>query len=354
MGTSLFNITNVTPGVALASATTGRYQARLDELTRMAWCTLSGRTCQVCVFPRLSIPRTSVSGDTTYVGSLIFGDDGGIRFYLHPTNDSHGFSSSGPQLTDLAEENLGMAVRLVYGDTLNANHHTTYKWEVFELVDSDTNEPYLFTAQSVTAAGDTNNSALRSATDGAAYIEFLLVDRTHDLINFDTLETVDAPEAPTAPTLTAQTTSITVTLSADPTSDETIDSRDLQWKRTADPDTSYTVVDSITSPHTIASLAAETEYEVQWRAVSSAGDGAWSASRTITTPAVESTYTIGDTLRLDSIADLDSIFDRFYTGSSSGRWAVDTALDQLGVAGLDREQIHLVRMFTLRQVVVEI
>ena len=251
---------------------------------------------------------------------------------------------------------------------------------------------------------------LRSNVNNATTVQLLLFDSTNPLIDAANLTTIDAPLAPTAPTLTALPTSITATLSADPTSDATIDSRDLQWKRTADPDTSYTVVDSITSPHTIASLAAGTEYEVQWRAVSAAGDGAWSASRTITTPAVdliptaptipdqtatvgtafsytlplatggdapvtasadtlpagltltngvisgtptsagstsvtiaytdadgdsdtasfdfvvaaaESTYTIGDTLRLDSIADLDSIFDRFYTGSSSGRWAVD-------------------------------
>ena len=43
----------------------------------------------------------------------------------------------------------------------------------------------------------------------------------------------------------------------------------------------------VTSPHTISSLVAETEYEVQWRAVSSAGDGEWSPSGTITTAAVD-------------------------------------------------------------------
>ena len=49
----------------------------------------------------------------------------------------------------------------------------------------------------------------------------------------------------------------------------------------------WTEVIGVTSPHTISSLVAETEYEVQWRAVSSAGDGEWSPSATITTAAVD-------------------------------------------------------------------
>ena len=95
----------------------------------------------------------------------------------------------------------------------------------------------------------------------------------------------EVPEAPTAPTLTALTTSIEVTLSSDPTSDATISSRDIQWKTTAG--STWTEVTGVTSPHTISSLTEETEYEVQWRAVSSVGDGTWSPSGTITTAATD-------------------------------------------------------------------
>ena len=89
-------------------------------------------------------------------------------------------------------------------------------------------------------------------------------------------DTDAVPEAPTAPTLTATDTSITVTLSSDPTSDAAITSRDIRWRETGG---TWATVAGITSPHTISTgIAESTEYEAQWRAVSSAGDGAWSPS----------------------------------------------------------------------------
>ena len=90
-----------------------------------------------------------------------------------------------------------------------------------------------------------------------------------------------APLAPTRPTLTALPTSIEVTLPADPASDSPITSRDIQWRRATH--TFFNIVDSITSPHTVENLLSQIVYEVQWRAVSSEGDGAWSSSRDIAT-----------------------------------------------------------------------
>ena len=98
-------------------------------------------------------------------------------------------------------------------------------------------------------------------------------------------DTDAVPEAPTAPTLTATDTSITVTLSSDPTSDAAITSRDIRWRETGG---SWATVEGVTSPHTISTgIDESTEYEAQWRAVSSAGDGAWSPSDTITTLATD-------------------------------------------------------------------
>ena len=110
-------------------------------------------------------------------------------------------------------------------------------------------------------------------------------DSGHGAIDIANLQLREAPEAPTAPTVTAPTfDSIRIALSADPTSDATITSRDIRWKRTAD--SAWTEVEGVTSPHTVSSgIVEQTEYEAQWRAVSAAGDGAWSPSFAVTTPA---------------------------------------------------------------------
>ena len=77
-------------------------------------------------------------------------------------------------------------------------------------------------------------------------------------------------------------TSIRVTLPSDPfNGGEPITARDIRYKRTSF--TNWTRIDSITSPRTITSLTANTEYEVQWRAVNSIGDAPWSDSQTVTT-----------------------------------------------------------------------
>ena len=129
-----------------------------------------------------------------------------------------------------------------------------------------------------------------------------------------------APAKPGRVTLTAPSSmSIRVTLPSDPDDGgESITDRDIRHRETGT--NVWTRVDSITSPYTITSLTAETEYEVQWRAVNSIGDGPWSDSREIETPA---TMAGGDSVTVDlgtalilinrvlwlEDADLGSVFD---------------------------------------------
>ena len=153
--------------------------------------------------------------------------------------------------------------------------------------------------------------------------------RTNSNIDVDNLRATaagNAPEAPTAPTLTALTTSIEVTLSADPTSDATIDSRDIQWRTGSN---AWTIVLGVTSPHTISSLAEGTEYNVQWRAVSSVDNGAWSPSGTITTttdlmpslPAIaDQTATVGTAYSLTFTAATGGDTPLAYSVSGNPAW----------------------------------
>ena len=98
----------------------------------------------------------------------------------------------------------------------------------------------------------------------------------------------EVPEKPSRVTLTATSTSITVTLPSDPDNGgAAITARDIRYRETGT--FSWTRIDSVGTTHTIFNLTTETEYEVQWRAVNSVGDGPWSDSRSITTPAMTMT-----------------------------------------------------------------
>ena len=94
---------------------------------------------------------------------------------------------AGPQFTEAAEDSIGFALRLIYADTTAADHHRVIKYPFDVLDDSDESEPYTFSAASVTAAGETNNAALRSSMGGAASIQVILVDRDHSNINWGNL-----------------------------------------------------------------------------------------------------------------------------------------------------------------------
>ena len=151
-------------------------------------------------------------------------------------------------------------------------------------------------------------------------------------------DTDAVPEAPTAPTLTATDTSITVTLSSDPTSDAAITSRDIRWRETGG---TWATVEGITSPHTISTgIAESTEYEAQWRAVSSAGDGAWSPSDTITTlatdlmpslPAIaDQTATVGTAFSLTFNAATGGDAPLSYSVSGNPAWLTLSSLTLSG------------------------
>ena len=227
------------------------------------------------------------NGATAYLVIWEFLQDGQIVFHTDTTPISTFFGfGEGPQLTEEAEDIFGLALRMVYADTSDSDHHRTAQWRFSDLDNDDESEPYLFPSSTVSNAGEANDSEFRSALGGAESIQILIVDRTHGNIDWDNLQTVAAPQAPTAPSLTEDTDSITVTLSTDPTSDATIDTRDIQWRRRRRG--AFGRGSSALRLRTrFRGWDAETEYEVQWRAVSTAGDGAWSLSETITTSAAD-------------------------------------------------------------------
>ena len=89
--------------------------------------------------------------------------------------------AAGPQLTDDAEQNLVLAFQL--------DDDSTIAYDLSELVASDSTEPYLFSAASVTAAGPTNDATLRDRLLASATVKAILVDRTHINIDADNLQT---------------------------------------------------------------------------------------------------------------------------------------------------------------------
>ena len=277
-GLSLFDIrvTNATAGVALKGTVTPASAGDGSGTATVVHGPTTGSNINQ------QIDSVYVQSTPAYLGTLEFVNDGRLRVRLDDDFDSSG-GPSGPQLTNAAEQNFGLAIRL--------NNGTIYKWVFDLLVASDTSEPYTFTSAAVDNAGPANNAALRTAINAASSVQVVIVNRNDAAIDWVNLRALATPLAPLAPSLTALPTSITVTLSHDPPSDAPITQRDVRLKRTADADTEWDDSsewhEDITSPYTISGLTAETEYEVQWRAVSSIGDGAWSLSATITTPAAE-------------------------------------------------------------------
>ena len=174
-----------------------------------------------------------VNAAEAYVSFLHFRGDGTLRLRTHSNPNDIGLPA-GPQLTDDAEENLGLAVRLIYADTNNANHHRTAKWRLDLLVNSDTDEPYEFSSASVDAAGDANTAELRSAMRNATSVQSILVDRTHSNIDWDNLTTADltlsAPDAVTSVSVTGDHNSRLIEWFL-PTSGDPIDNiRVFVWK----------------------------------------------------------------------------------------------------------------------------
>ena len=125
-----------------------------------------------------------VNGSDAYVGQFriyfALGTTGRIRFRLGSTGTDTG-AAAGPQLTDDAESNLGLAIRL--------DDVTTYKWRLSILVNDDTLEPYQW--DNTDDAGDEVTQAVATAIAGASSIKSILVDISDDFIDWDTLQTVD-------------------------------------------------------------------------------------------------------------------------------------------------------------------
>ena len=302
MGVSLFDssVTNATPGVVWKDAIQVVYTVQPDNDIALE------------IVNSVSLPRSDVQipasyivgGEDAYITSLYFFFDISesnyhFHLYLGATANTLGIGqSAGPQFTDAAEASLGIA----YQDSTG----NTGKLDLTTFFAVDTDEPYRVRDQSGNdiAAFDAEIIGDFSANEQGS---FLLVDRNHPNIDFDTLQTVDAPLAPAAPTLTATATSIEVTLTADPTSDADITSRDVRYRTGTD---AWTVADDVTSPHTITGLTEGTDYEVQWRAVSSAGDGAWSPSATVTTQSPSQAATASPSIEVDlSVSATATIVD---------------------------------------------
>ena len=100
-----------------------------------------------------------------------------------------------------------------------------------------------------------------------------------------------------------------------------------QYKKTSD--SGWTPISgNITSPHQINGLDADTSHDFRVRATNSGGSSNYSSADSATTAAEAVTPDpVGwsSPTRLDSIADLDTIFDRADTGSSGGAWTLDTS-----------------------------
>ena len=153
-----------------------------------------------------------VNGDTAYWTYLRLQLSGELDLYLDSNANVVG-SPTNPQFTETAEDNIWVV--LFYGTTSAA-------WDFNELQASDDDEPYVFNAASITAAGPTNNAALRTAINADTSVIAMLVDASHPQIDIATLSTVDlntAPEvtftAPTSPVDGSATQTVAGTFSDD-------------------------------------------------------------------------------------------------------------------------------------------
>ena len=209
MGVSLADssVTSSTPGVLVKGTVDPRQIGNLGSV--------------IIVEAPDSVRRISDVIDPSYVeggGAAYWTDfqlgggtvDGQMTLRLNTVDDEYGVDA-GPQFTATALANLFVVV--FYGAESAA-------WDGDELDNSDMVEPYQFSAASVTAAGPTNDSTLRAAINNDSTVIAMLVDSSHPNIDIANLEIADPPAAPTAPTVSSTgTSSISVALSADPTSD---------------------------------------------------------------------------------------------------------------------------------------
>ena len=120
-----------------------------------------------------------VDDTPAFVTSLALVDDGRMILYLNDSNSISYGTTAGPELTDDAEMNLGLA-------TINPNG-IIRKWELSDLISSDDTEPYRFSAASVSTAGPTNNESLRDEFVNFWSIGIALVDMSNSNIDWSDL-----------------------------------------------------------------------------------------------------------------------------------------------------------------------
>ena len=224
------------------------------------------------------VNSTYVQSSPAYVTTFFLWNDGRMSFYLaSSSSDSSGGDESGPQLTDDAENNLGLAIRTHGGNE--------YKWTFDELTSSDSTDPYTFSSSAVNNAGTNNTSSVRNNIAPnlltVGYAQSILVDRTDDNIDWDNLEITTAanvPSAPTAPTVTSSSARSLTASWTEPDEDggSDITHYDLRTKRSSG--TVWFTFSNSTSPRTINVPKGLTSWDVQVRAVNANGDGVWSDS----------------------------------------------------------------------------
>ena len=242
----------------------------------------------------VQLPTSLIVGESTAYVSLIFLDnDGRMQFQLATEADEGNSGlSAGPQLTDTAESNLGLAWRLPDG--------TQYALEMDDLTSSDSTDPYRFTAASLTAAGATNNAAMRTKNRQFWSARLILVDRTSRNIDWPNLRTAiptaAAPEPPTNVTANGiDKDSIQIQWEA-PTTGPAPTSYTLRHRRTSS--SNWTSVTGITTTNKeINNLRSDTEYKFQVKAVNSDGSSTWAP----TSPATASTEPVTTASQVPSI-----------------------------------------------------
>ena len=232
-----------------------------------------------------SIDSTYIEGGvTTYWSALRLRDDGrmDVRTSTSPTSTG---SDTGPQFTADARSKIWIVA--FYGTASPA-------WDFSQLDDSDSTEPYRFSAASVAAAGPTNDAALRAAINRDSTVKAMLVDSSHDAVDIAALAyqsslasittmaaTPTAPDVPTGVSL-AQVDSDTVRGSWTAVAGAT--SYQGQIKQSSSG--VWVSIDSdITSPHDFDLLVAGTSYDFRVRASNAAGSSAYSAAASASTAA---------------------------------------------------------------------
>ena len=108
-----------------------------------------------------------VQSAPAYVTSITLLGNGQMQLTLADANDGE-TNMAGPQLTNDAERDLVL--------TVITPDYAVREWELSDLVASDTDDPYVFSAAAVTNAGPTNDQTLREALVGFWSVGLVLYD----------------------------------------------------------------------------------------------------------------------------------------------------------------------------------